>query len=1304
MPKLFEIGLVFALILSSVFSCEVCSAQVQTPFESFQRKTYLIKNIPVDEARKRLQQLMPDEIRSKTLLLVDPKANELFVQGPPAAVEMADNFLPRMQQINIEPAHGTLSPIVSRYQLGPQNQSNIRQAGARSQDSSSSRIQLVNGENPEEPIIYGNPAGKLDAPPPSGKIYRCAVGNVEAFADELNRRFGEDPTVCFTFTDDTASRIVNVSVIAPENILAQFGSILRQMGVLLPDSAETQAAKIDEDVETETAEDFLQKKTVFIPQKSITKLEQLMQSALGSRLVRKKPDSQTTPNERASGAVEYEISILRNNKPKNVALIFDYDRRRISIDGDKKICEQLVLLLHAIDKPDPTNGFERKIIQIHKKNAKILKKAAELYATVLPRNYFRPQTSPAALAVPQARYAGVTDSQPVRQVVYKRQQDGFSIPDGLDPGIGGELPPMMPGAEGMYGNGVPNTGIEVPQSLNILPLTDLDIILFEGTKSEFERFKNMIQDIEKLMLQSQSKFEVVMLKHTDCISMNEMIADMLLKLSFLTKRGKVDLIPLRNPNAIMLIGWGTAMDDMRELIKALDQPISEPGSRWKAIQLRYVSATYAAQIVRDMFPLVPNVPAVPPGYPPPIGYGWMPRIKIVADIRTNSLIIEAGPNDMREVEQFVRKLDIYKSGPTLKVVEFKIRYSLASDVAAVLTSILSPGAAQIGATGDRKFPEFSVEKLTEGEARILKSGIVTDFTITPDYQHNVLFVSAPEYAVELIAELIRKIDVPSSSAHIKMIQVFNGDANQIVDNLKAIFPTQMGGQMAAQLPGSETEDKFVPLRFGVDVRTNTIIAVGAEKDLEAVQAMVFRLDSEEKNSRMYEIYPLRNAQADKIAAAIRRYTLEQRQLTIQTPGAKSVYLQAEEAFIVVPEIETNSLIIEATSKYMDKLKELIKKLDRSPDQVMIQVLIAEVTCSNADEFGAEFGLQDSILFDRSSFERTTTGTRTVESISPDGTRTTISEPIYSVGGDAIPGFTFGNANNPLGNNVNVRSEGTLNTVAPQLLTSFDTRRVNSETGFGGMVFSASSDSVSILIRALREAKRLEILSRPQIVAMDNQNAFILVGQRVPFAGGGSIGQSGVYSSNVTMEEVGLMLMVTPRISPDGKIIMEIGAEKSSVGSMADAIPIPDGSGGSVPSPKINAITTRTIISASDNETVLLGGLLTKETQNINRRVPFLSDIPILGRLFQYKADTVRKTELIIILTPRVVRHSETQSADAERIKREEAARISWCLHDVVKIHGDDIGIWDPTAEKPVTGGVIPVYPEMTPLDELRAIE
>ena len=328
---------------------------------------------------------------------------------------------------------------------------------------------------------------------------------------------------------------------------------------------------------------------------------------------------------------------------------------------------------------------------------------------------------------------------------------------------------------------------------------------------------------------------------------------------------------------------------------------------------------------------------------------------------------------------------------------------------------------------------------------------------------------------------------------------------------------------------------------------------------------------------------------------------------------------------------------------------------------MIQVLIAEVALNNVDEFGIELGLQDSVLFDRSLLGSLVTTTQTTQTSTPAGIVTNTNQIIEGATND--PGYLF---NSPiLGNSGSDRSLANANQVGGQGISSFGVGRTNSELGYGGLVLSASSENVSLLVRALKECRRLDVLSRPQVMTLDNQPAFIQVGQRVPRITNVNVTQFG-QNSAVELFNVGLILGVTPRISPDGMVVMEIDAEKSALGPMSEGIPVSFQNGEVILSPRVDVTTAQTTVSAADGQTIVLGGLITKSKRSINRRVPYLSNIPVLGLLFRYDQFVGQRTELLIILTPHVVRNE----ADAERIKQLESSRMSWCLGDAEKLQGD----------------------------------
>ncbi|MGM0485448.1 MAG: type II secretion system protein GspD, partial [Planctomycetota bacterium] len=181
------------------------------------------------------------------------------------------------------------------------------------------------------------------------------------------------------------------------------------------------------------------------------------------------------------------------------------------------------------------------------------------------------------------------------------------------------------------------------------------------------------------------------------------------------------------------------------------------------------------------------------------------------------------------------------------------------------------------------------------------------------------------------------------------------------------------------------------------------------------------------------------------------------------------------------------------------------------------------------------------------------------------------------------------------------------------------------------------------------------------------------------------------------ENVGLILGVTPRISPDGRVAMEIDAEKSKVGPEEEGIPVGTSPEGTViRSPRVDTITAQATVSVADGETVVLGGLISTEEESVERRAPYLADIPVLGHLFRYDWSDDARSEMLIILTPRVIQNPE----DAEAMKQAEFARMNWCAADVYELYGD-IGMdFQPNLSVPRDGSDTEIiYPHMSPRGE-----
>ncbi len=285
-------------------------------------------------------------------------------------------------------------------------------------------------------------------------------------------------------------------------------------------------------------------------------------------------------------------------------------------------------------------------------------------------------------------------------------------------------------------------------------------------------------------------------------------------------------------------------------------------------------------------------------------------------------------------------------------------------------------------------------------------------------------------------------------------------------------------------------------------------------------------------------------------------------------GAVSHSVQWEES--------TNSVIISAPANLMAKLKRVIKKLDIRRPQVLIEAVIAEVEVDRANELGIELN----------------TGGR-VQLL----TRFATTLPLSGIGPN---------------NNIAISNPPTLNA-----------------TGQGLSLPYYSGNNLRLLIRALSEDSRSNILSTPNIVTLDNEPAQIKVGQKISF----SIGQiqnnptGGNPFNYFNQEDVGLILTINPQITSDGSIKLIIEQELSNV------LPGQVSAGGN---PNLSERFIHTTVMANDGDLLVLGGLIQNEWQDVTSKVPVLGDIPGIGILFKNHEKQLIKQNLMIFLRPTIL--------------------------------------------------------------------
>ena len=575
-------------------------------------------------------------------------------------------------------------------------------------------------------------------------------------------------------------------------------------------------------------------------------------------------------------------------------------------------------------------------------------------------------------------------------------------------------------------------------------------------------------------------------------------------------------------------------------------------------------------------------------------------IRVSADDRLNALLVSAPEQDIRRIRNLVSRLE----GTETDIFEIQTIPLTSADpleiVGLVEEVLRGPG---IG--GRRNADQAVVFKLITDAAEEdgvlpgnrremdeveLTTAIRESISLVPDRRTNSVIVTAPRESMELIRTLIEGWDQSETgNLQLRVFNLVNADADATAEILEGLFRTperevlvpvnQPGVElppdafegMDAPLPGyGATELTTVPderkqLSITVDSRTNSIIVAGTPRYLDLVEQVVEELDGDTGNERQQIVYPLKNAVAEDVARVVSEFVdSDQAKLIATLPpdqrGSASRLLERE--VTIVGDQKSNTLLVSASPRYANRVREMIEQLDVDPPQVLIQVLLAEITIDSGDEWGVDF--------------RATAG---VDSL------------------DVSAGYGLASA---------------------------------FLTGVGVPNLSIAGTDFDLLLRALETQGRLQVLSNPSIMAANNEEANIQIGEtiRVP----SNLVSSGISNERVEVEAVdlGVILNVTPTINPDGFVRLEINPEISNLSARETQL------SEDFSSPVITVRRADTTVTVMDGQTIVLGGLISDRLELREEAVPLLSDLPILGKLFRSKSEQRAKTELLIVLTPHVI--------------------------------------------------------------------
>ena len=736
--------------------------------------------------------------------------------------------------------------------------------------------------------------------------------------------------------------------------------------------------------------------------------------------------------------------------------------------------------------------------------------------------------------------------------------------------------------EGIKGNAAEPDLVRPP---TIIAHERSNSLFVTGSRDSLKRCEDIITRIEEQGVQRTAVFRIYPLEYSAAAPLAEKMQEAFEKREQGDQGERTPIYILADEATNSLICSASRDDQevIQNLLGLLDKP-SNIANQFEIFPLKIAKAEPLAERLENLFKSQAKS----------AGSGARAdAIAVEPDQRTNSLVVWAAPSQMENVAVIIQKMDSQKPLTEMQMRVIRLKHAIAEDFAEKFTETLFSGEGSSSSGDDQESVIVSfIEKLDDG-TEVVRKLLRQDITITGDPRTNALMVLAPAESIGMLEQLIREIDkMPPQLAEIRLFPLVNADAEEMVEKLDELFEPDQGGdgELQQQLVFGEGGVASVTareggsiqaLRFAADRRTNTVIAAGGETDLNMVEKFVRLIDAQTADDRITQVYQARYSTAEDLTAAMKEFVQEENDRLSELDDESAIMRRAEKHVTLIGDEASNSVLVGVSPRYYSNVMEMIRQIDRPPPQVMIQVLIAEVSLDDSVEFGMEFALQD-LTFTESAY------------VGPNGV-------IKGSKHDFIGGVDVG-AGGAAGS-------------------------------FGGLSFSITGEDFNFLLRALQSDGVLQVLSRPTILVENNEEANITIGDRVPFVRSSSVSDSGQVNSSVEYEEVGIILDVIPHINPDGYVNLEVHPEISALNPKGSGVQISEG----LTAPTFSERSAETVVTIKDGETVVIGGLITTREDQREVKVPILGDIPGLGLLFRAMTSERKRSELLIVLTVDVIR-------------------------------------------------------------------
>ena len=577
-------------------------------------------------------------------------------------------------------------------------------------------------------------------------------------------------------------------------------------------------------------------------------------------------------------------------------------------------------------------------------------------------------------------------------------------------------------------------------------------------------------------------------------------------------------------------------------------------------------------------------------------------IEFVADVTGTTIVIDPAVKGKVKVvsskpvsraelyDLFLSILDVHgytavRSGEVVRVIPNKNARSAPVDVISGTSVINDEYVTQV-----IRLENVSAAKLIP----VLRPLVPQQAHMAAYAPSNAIIISDIRANIDRIAKIIDRMD-QSAVKETEIVKLRYGVATDVVEMLKTLEKSRAG-------EGADANDEA---SLVADKRTNSVIVTADEVSIERIKGLVDYLDIPLEQSGNVRVMYLEYADATEVAEVLTRVMQNLSRLDDESSGrtraanaAKST-IEADEG--------TNSLIITADTDEMAALEAVIARLDIRRAQVLVEAIIVEIDIVEGRELGLQWLFANDSGLYGSNISQTQLGTNAAiaSAILPeDAASTEIAVRDLAGALSQVPGATLG----------------------------------------WGVV--DDDLTMTTILNALEKQGNTNILSTPSLLTLDNEEAFITVGQQVPFVTGNYTNTgaaNGVANpfQTIQRENVGVTLQVTPQINEGDSVVMDIVQEVSSISQQAlsasDLI--------------TNERKIETKVLAKDGDIVVLGGLVKDDIQDAQQGVPILSGIPVLGRLFRNDVVNVTKSNLLVFIRSTIIRDDDDLAgATAEKYR------------------------------------------------------